>query len=144
MSDENKSTTEPTNESETTVESIVDELHATLRKQSKLRFRNTYVVFGCLLVLFALTATSPDAQYIQQLHIGAGTIETLISIMKGVLGASLLFFTGLAMMDYAAADFEKLGLLARQSPEGAGYYAIAVAIKYIAFAIVIVGTYFIS
>lgn len=121
-----------------------DELNAELRKQSKLRFRNTYIVIGSLLVLFVLAATAPDAALISQLPIGAGTINFIINIVKGSIGASLLYITGRAMMDYPAADFEKLGLLARKSPEGAGKFAMAVAINKLAYAIVIVGTYFVS
>lgn len=130
-----------------TVKNIVptqDELIAELRKQSKMRFRNTYIILGGLLTLFVLVASAPDAAIISQLPIGAGTVNFLINIVKGSIGASLLYITGRAMMDYPAADFERLGLIARKSPEGAGKYAIAVALNKLAYAIVIVGTYFVS
>ncbi len=106
-----------------------------------MRFRDLYVVFGSILTLVLLTVTDPDLGWVANLGIGAGTINSLVFLFKGTLGCTLLYVTRKAMMDYPVADFEELGKRAQLSPEGAGYYAIAIAIKTLAFAIVIIGAF---
>ena len=108
-----------------------------MNDHSKYRFRNLYIVLGCLLTLLVLIVTDPDLHWIQSLEIGAGTVTFLTTNMNGIVSSSLLFFTCKAMMDYEIADFEALGKLAAQTSEGAGRFAQAIAMKYIAFAIVI-------
>lgn len=106
-----------------------------------MRFRNIYIVLGSLLTLALLILTDPDTALIQNLGMGAGTVNSLVFLFKGILGSTLLFVTGKAMMDYKVADFEQLGERAQLTPEGAGKYAIAIALRHIAFAIVIVGAF---
>jgi hypothetical protein len=110
-------------------------------RRPNVRFRNSYIIFGGLLTIALLILTDPDAGYVQQLNIGAGTITTMVILFKGILGSTLLYVTRKAMFDYPEADFQKLGESARRSPEGAGYYAIAMGLSMVAFAIVIVGAF---
>lgn len=102
-----------------------------------MRFRNVFIIFGCIMTLLLLVLTDPDSKLIQNLDIGSGPITTLVTIFKGILGTTILFFAGKGMMDYKVADFEELGKQAVRTPEGAGMYAIAVAIKWLALALVI-------
>jgi hypothetical protein len=61
----------------------------------------------------------------------------ILYALRSVIFSSILLITGKAMMDYNEAKFDVLGQKAMESPVGAGIFAIAVSLKYIAFAIVI-------
>lgn len=106
-----------------------------------MRFRNWYIVLGSVLTVILLIITDPDAKLVESLSIGAGTVNTLVFLFKGILGSSLLFITRKAMFDYSEGDFGNLGRLSQKTPEGAGLYAIAIAIMTLAFAVVIVGAF---
>ena len=109
-----------------------------------MRFRNLYVIVGSFTTLLLLFVSDPDAKLIQNLGGFASTIIVLTIIAKGILGAALLYVTRKAMMDYPIADFQKLGENANRTPEGAGLYAIAMAIMTLAFAITIVGAFVVA
>jgi uncharacterized membrane protein (Fun14 family) len=104
-----------------------------------MRFRNAYVVGGTGLVMLGWILTDPDLGIIQDMGFGAGVVTMVLFLLLGVISSALLYITRKAMMDYDAADFRILGEKASRSPEGAGMYAIAVAIMTLAFAVVIVG-----
>lgn len=104
-----------------------------------MRFRNWYVIFGTLLVLMLWLLTDPDLGIIQNLGFGAGTIAMLLFLLLGVVSSVMLYITRKAMFDYPVADFKVLGEQATRTPEGAGLYAIAIAIMTLAFSVVIVG-----
>lgn len=106
-----------------------------------MRMRNVFLFLGVLLTIGLLTITDPDLGLVQNLGVGAGTITTLVFVLKGILGSLLLHINRKAMFDYAIADFKVLGDTANDTPQGAGLYAIALAIMTMAFAIVIIGSF---
>lgn len=106
-----------------------------------MRFRDAYVVLGSVLTVLLLVLTDPDLGLVQNLGIGAGTINSLVFLFKGILGCSLLYITRKAMQDYPEADFQSLGAKANTTAEGAANYAIATAIMTLAYAVVIVGAF---
>lgn len=106
-----------------------------------MRFRDLYVIFGSILTVILLVLSDPDLGLVQNLGIGAGTINTLVFLFKGILGCALLYITRKAMQDYPEADFQNLGSRARATPEGAGLYAVANAIMTLAYAVVIIGAF---
>ena len=106
-------------------------------KKNIFRFRNLFLVVGTLLVLTLWVLADPDLGIIQGLRIGSSTIATLLFMTKGILAIGILYICTKGMMDYPISDFEKLGMRAVKSPEGAGLYSIAVAIKTLAFALII-------
>jgi hypothetical protein len=106
-----------------------------------MRIRNAFLFLGVLLTIGLLIITDPDLGLVQNLGVGAGTITTFVFVLKGVLGSLLLHINRKAMFDYAIADFRVLGETANDTPQGAGLYAIALAIMTLAFAVVIVGSF---
>lgn len=106
-------------------------------KRSIFRARNIYVGLGCLLVVILLILVDPDHGLIRQLPFGAGAMVTLVYMAKGILGSSLLYITRKAMFDYPEADLRSIARDARRTPEGAGYYAISIAIQTLAYAIIL-------
>ena len=106
-----------------------------------MRFRNIFIIFGSILTILLLVLTDPDLHLVENLGIGAGTVTSLVYLFKGILGAALLFVVGKGLMDYKIADFEDLGKNATRTPEGAGLYAIAVSLKWIAFAIIVAAAF---
>ena len=103
--------------------------------------RTLGIIFITVLVICLLIGTDPDLGLVQHLPIGAGTIITLTFLLKGVLGVVVLHFSRKFFLNYAISDFEELGKIATKSPEGAGSYAIAIAIMILAFAIILVGSF---
>ncbi len=109
-----------------------------------MRFRDIYVIVGTITTILLLFVSDPDAKLIQNLGALAGPVVVLTIIAKGILGAALLYVTRKAMFDYPIADFGKLGENASRTPEGAGLYAIAIAIMVVGFAIVLVGAFIVA
>lgn len=101
------------------------------------RFRNMYVGLGCALVVLLLILVDPDSGLVRQLPFGAGAVVTLVYMAKGILGSSLLYVTRKAMFDYPEADLRSIAIDARRTPEGAGFYAISIAIQTLAYAIIL-------
>lgn len=106
-------------------------------KKNIFRFRNLFLFVGTLLVLSLWVLADPDVGLVQELRIGSSTVATLLFMTKGMLAVVLLYICRKGMMDYLISDFEKLGIKACKTPEGAGMYAIAVSIMTLAFAVVI-------
>ena len=103
----------------------------------KMRFRNLFNIWGGIIVVLLLMLTDPDNHLIRNLDFAAGTVANIVFLAKAMLGATLLYIIRKAMHDYDAADFEKLGERARQTPEGAAMYSIAIAIMTFAYALLI-------
>lgn len=102
---------------------------------NKLRFRHAYTILGNLLVIALWLLTDPDTGLITNLPFGASTIATLVILLKSTLYITLLHVSRKALWDYL--DLERLYTKAVQTPEGAGYATISVALSLIAIAIVI-------
>lgn len=102
-----------------------------------MRYRTAALVIGTVLATLAMILTDPASKLIYGLGIGAITINTITTSMWSFALAGILYILYKAFHDYPEADFQMLGAQAKQSPEGAGLYAIANAIKTLAYAIVI-------
>ncbi len=89
------------------------------------------------MVLAMYIMTDPYFGYIQQLPVGAGTVATLLILLKGLLYVSLLHFTRKFVFDYEEADFQSLARKAGETPQGAGFALIGFSIMMVAFAVVI-------
>lgn len=103
----------------------------------RIRKRDVFIYITSLIVLALYVLTDPYFGYIQQLPVGAGTVATLLILLKGLLYASLLHFTRKFIFDYDEADFQSLARKAKESPQGAGFALIGFSIMMVAFAIVI-------
>ena len=113
------------------------------RRKKRVSNRHQYLFIWPIVIVVLLILADPDSQLIQELPFGSGVITKFLFIVSGVIATALLHFTRKFLFDYDAADMEKLGLKARETPEGAGQYAIAISIQTLAFAIVIVGAFFV-
>lgn len=102
-----------------------------------LRFRNAYAVYGTIIVLAVWILSDPDHGKLGQFKFSASTVNMILYALRSVIFSSILLITGKAMLDYNEAKFDVLGKKAIQEPLGAAVFAIAVSLKYIAFAIVI-------
>jgi hypothetical protein len=85
-----------------------------------MRFRFVVMTGGGLAVLAALYFTDPDG--------GITTGMLLLSIVTPILAVGFAHLVRKALMDYPAADMERLFLKAGEHPTGAGLALIAVAI----------------
>lgn len=103
----------------------------------RIRKRDVFIYISSLIVLALYVLTDPYFGYIQQLPVGAGTVATLLILLKGLMYASLLHFTRKFIFDYDEADFQSLARKAKESPQGAGFALIGFSIMMVAFAIVI-------
>ena len=99
------------------------------------RKRNVYIYIGSLVVLALYVLTDPFFGIIQNLPLGAGTIATVLIILKGLLYVSLLHLTRKFIFDYDEADFSQLNKNAMTTPEGSGLAMIAYGLMVIAFSI---------
>jgi len=106
-----------------------------------MRQRKAYVFFGILGTILLWLITDPDLGLISELPFGAGFIATIVLMSKGIMCALLLHITRKAIFDHGVTDFEKLGRKAVETPEGAGLFAIALAIMTMAFATAITGSF---
>jgi uncharacterized membrane protein (DUF106 family) len=100
-----------------------------------IRFRNVYICLGFFLVLALSLLTDPDTGIIHQLPFGAGTLATLVILLKAVLYTSFLHITRKGLMDYL--DMEELITKAKESSQGSGLALVGVGLYTIAMAIVI-------
>lgn len=103
------------------------------------RSRHIYNVLGSLLIIALWFITDPDSGLLLKLPVGASTVVALLAVSKGILGASILFFTRKMHFDYFVADYEEIGKKATETSHGAGLYSIGIALNMVAYAIVIVG-----
>lgn len=100
-----------------------------------MRFRHVYIGLGTLFVLFISLITDPDSGLLQSLPFGAGTIATVVILLKAILYTGLLHITRKGLLDYF--NFEEFLNKAKQTSEGAGNAIIGVGLYCIAMAIVI-------
>lgn len=100
-----------------------------------MRFRHIYIGLGSFLVILLSLLTDPDTGIIKELSFGAGTVATLIILVKAVLYVGLLHFSRKGLMDYL--NLEKFFTKAALTPEGAGMALIAVGVYTLAIALVI-------
>ena len=90
-----------------------------------------------------LVVTDPDFGVVQHLSIGSGTIISLVFLMKGIMGITMLNISRKFVIDYSIANMEALGEAASATPIGAAIYAVAISIMTLAFAIVMIGVMFV-
>lgn len=76
------------------------------------RFRHTFMIFGCAIVLAALLFTDPDQ--------GIGTGMILLSLVTPILALAFAHLARKALFDYPEADMQKLLQKCTESPVGAG------------------------
>ncbi len=100
-----------------------------------MRFRHVYIGLGTFFVIFLSLITDPDTGLIQSLPFGAGTLATLVIVLKTILYTTLLHITRKGLLDYF--DFKEFLDKAKQSSEGAGNAIIGVGLYTVAMAIVI-------
>ena len=100
-----------------------------------MRFRNTFIGLGSILVIVILLLSDPSNGLISNLPFGSGTLSTLIILVTSILYIGLLHFSRKGLLDYL--DLEVYFKKALQTPEGAGYALIAVGIMMTAMSIVI-------
>lgn len=100
-----------------------------------MRFRNTYMIYGGILVFLVLTLTDPDLKLITNLPFSAPALAVLVNLLKTVFYVASLHLSRKALLDYL--DFEELFENAKRTPEGSGKAIIGVGLIYIAVAVVI-------
>ena len=103
-----------------------------------LRKRNVFITTILVLTSLLWVLSDPRFHILENLPFGAGLISTLTSALTSVIGIGLLHLFRKNMMDYSVADFRKLGEFASTEATGAGLYSVAVAIKTLAYALIIV------
>ena len=102
---------------------------------STLRFRHVFMGLYSLLVIIFFVLTDPDLGLIEHLPFGASTLAMMLILSKSVLYITLMHLARRALADYI--DLEGVYRTALDSPEGAGYVAIAISLTMIAISIVI-------
>jgi hypothetical protein len=100
-----------------------------------MRFRNVFVGIGSLLTFLLLLMSDPDGGFVENLPFGSATVATIVILASSILYIGLLHFARKGLFDYL--DLEVFFKKALQTPEGAGYALIAVAIAMVAISIVI-------
>ncbi len=100
-----------------------------------MRFRNTFVGLGSVLVIAVLLMSDPSNGFIHNLPFGSGTLSTLIILVSSILYIGLLHFARKGLLDYL--DLEVYFKKALQTPEGSGSALIAVSLMMVAISIVI-------
>lgn len=100
-----------------------------------MRFRKVYMGLGTLFVILISLMTEPKTGLIRELPFGAGTVATIVILLKGILYAGLLHVTRKGLADYF--DMEEAIKKAMETSEGAGRAAMAMAVYTVAMAIVI-------
>lgn len=100
-----------------------------------MRFRNVFVGVGSLLTVVLLLISDPDGGFVSNLPFGSATAATIVILASSILYIGLLHFARKGLFDYL--DLEVFFKKALQTPEGAGYALIAVAIAMVAISIVI-------
>lgn len=100
-----------------------------------MRFRHVYMGLGTFFVLVLSMLTDPDSGFIHALPFGAGTIATLVILLKSILYTGLLHMTRKGLLDYF--DYEEFVNKAKETSEGAGHALVGVGLYIVAMAIVI-------
>jgi hypothetical protein len=100
-----------------------------------MRFRHVYMGLGIFFTLLISLLTDPDTGLVQALPFGAGTVATVVILLKAILYTGLLHITRKGLLDYF--NFEEFLNKAKLSSEGAGNAIIGVGLYCVAMAIVI-------
>lgn len=100
-----------------------------------MRFRHVFLTIGSVLTVFVLLMSDPDGGFVRNLPFGSGTLSLLITLVVSILYIALLHLARKGLFDYI--DLEVYFKKALQTPEGAGYALIAVAVAMLAIAVVI-------
>lgn len=99
------------------------------------RFRNIYLVIGSVFVIALWIVTDPDAGFITSLPVGAGTLATIVVLLKSVLYVGILHLSRKAVCDYV--NLKTVIDKATSTPEGAGYVVMAIGLIMISISITI-------
>jgi|ERR1035437_564630 hypothetical protein len=99
-----------------------------------MRYRDKFMFIGTGVVLLALFASDPDVGVLNSLPFFGSTLAGLLIYSKAILGVAFAHYARKALFDYPEADMQSLAKKALESAEGAGMYAIAVAIIFAAIA----------
>ncbi len=100
-----------------------------------MRFRHVYMGLGTFFVLVLSMMTDPDSGFVQSLPFGAGTVATLVILLKAILYTGFLHLTRKGLLDYF--DYQEFINKAKETSEGAGSALIGVGLYIVAMAIVI-------
>lgn len=100
-----------------------------------MRFRHIYMGLGSVLVILLSLMTDPDTGLIKELPFGAGTVATIVILLRAILYVALLHVSRKALTDYF--DLEEYCNKAKQTAEGAGNAVIGIGIYTVAMALVI-------
>lgn len=100
-----------------------------------MRFRDTFITIGSILVILIWTLSDPDSGLIQHLEFGAGTVATLVILLKSILYVGMLHFSRKALLDYL--DLGDAIKKALETADGAGKVVIGVGLIMISISIVI-------
>lgn len=103
--------------------------------EGKLRFRFKFMFLGFFLYVAVSLLTDPDSGIIQNLPMGAGTLATIVILLKSLLYVAMLHLSRRALADYI--DFEVVYNKCMETSEGAGKLAIAIGLMMVSVAIVI-------
>jgi hypothetical protein len=106
-----------------------------MKQFTDLRFRHVYMGLGTILFLVSYILTDPDLALLSSLSFGASTLATVIYLLKTVIYVAMLHISRKALFDYI--NLEQVYRKATESPAGAGYTMIAVAITMLAISLVI-------
>ena len=99
------------------------------------RFRNIYMLYGSVLVLFLWVLTDPDTGVIQHLPFGATAAANLLILSRVIMYVALLHVSRKAMFDYF--DMETALNKALTTADGAGKALIGFGLFNLAIAFVI-------
>jgi hypothetical protein len=99
-----------------------------------MRYRDKFMFVGTGVVLLALFASDPDVGVLNSLPFFGSTLAGLLIYSKAIIGVAFTHYARKALFDYPEADLQILARRALASPEGAGMFAIAIAIIFAAIA----------
>lgn len=100
-----------------------------------MRFRFVYIGLGIFFTLLLSVITDPDTGFIRDLPFGAGTVASIVVLLKSVLYTGFLHISRKGLMDYV--DLEALVKKAMETSEGAGSAVIGVGVYAFAIALAI-------
>ena len=106
-------------------------------------FLSFYILILTPLALLSLILLDPDFGLINSLEYGSVLINTLLFVVYGILSSTLLWITCAAFNDYGDyGDMETLAKKATEDAVSTANYILAMCVKSVAYAIVIVGGFF--
>ena len=100
-----------------------------------MRFRNTFMFIGSVLVLLLFVLTDPQAGFIQEMSFGASTVVLLSTLLKSVWFIGMLHAGRRALFDYI--DMKTVFDNACQTSEGSGRALMGLGLAMIAISMCI-------